>query len=197
MKNIYPISRNQLSRTEKESLLKQKGIVIWMTGLSGAGKSTLAVALEKELFQLGFHTQLLDGDNIRQGLCKDLSFSEEDRMESTRRVAEVAKLFINCGIITICSFVSQAVAMRMLVKNIVGENSFFEIYINAPLRVAEKRDVKGLYKKARKGEISDFTGLHSAFETPEKPALELRTDALTIKESVDLLLDFILPKIRI
>lgn len=197
MKNIYPIHENQLTREDKELKLKQRGTVIWLTGLSGAGKSTLSVALEKELFALGYHTQLLDGDNIRIGLCNNLSFSVEDRLECTRRVAEVAKLFINSGIITICSFVSQTNAMRKLVKNIVGEESFYEIYINAPLRVAEKRDVKGLYKKARSGEIKDFTGLHSEFEAPENPALELRTDALTVQESVELLLDFIYPKIRI
>jgi len=189
--NIHPIFDRQLAREDKEALLKQRGMVLWMTGLSGSGKSTIAIGLEKKLFGEGFVTQVLDGDNIRTGLNKDLKFSETDRLENTRRIAEVAKLFANCGIITICSFVSPTDDIREQVRSIIGKKDFFEIYVNASFEVCETRDVKGLYKKARQGEIKHFTGLDAPFEAPENPALEIKTDELDVNESIEKLHRFV------
>lgn len=191
--NIHPIFDRLLQRGDKESLLKQRSKVIWLTGLSGSGKSTIAEAVEKELHNRGFLTMLLDGDNIRTGINNNLTFSAEDRVENIRRIAEVSKLFLNCGIITINSFVSPTNEIRALAKGIIGEQDFLEVYVNAPLEVCEARDVKGLYAKARKGLIPDFTGITAPFEAPEHPALEIRTDELEIQEGVQRLLDFILP----
>lgn len=191
--NIHPIFDRLLQRGDKESLLKQRSKVIWLTGLSGSGKSTIAEAVEKELHNRGFLTMLLDGDNIRTGINNNLTFSAEDRVENIRRIAEVSKLFLNCGIITINSFVSPTNEIRALAKGIIGEKDFLEVYVNAPLEVCEARDVKGLYAKARKGLIPDFTGITAPFEAPEHPALEIRTDELEIQEGVQRLLDFILP----
>ena len=189
--NIHPIFEKQLSRGDKETLMKQRGMVLWMTGLSGSGKSTIAIGLEKKLYSEGFITEILDGDNIRAGLNKDLKFSEADRLENTRRIAEVAKLFAHCGIVTICSFVSPTNDIREQVRGIIGEKDFFEIYINAPFAVCEDRDVKGLYKKARNGEIKHFTGLDAPFEEPTHPALEIKTDELNVELSIDKLYLFI------
>ena len=197
MENIHPIFERQLSRQDKEQLLKQKGVVVWMTGLSGSGKSTIALGVERRLYQLGHICQLLDGDNLRTGLNVDLKFSEADRVENTRRVAEVAKLFANCGVITLCSFVSPTLDIRERVKGIIGENDFLEVYVNASYAVCEERDVKGLYKKARAGEIKNFTGLDSAFEEPLHPALEIRTDQMSPEESVELLLQLLLDKTKV
>jgi adenylylsulfate kinase len=196
LKNIFPIYNKMLTKEEKENLLKQRGIVLWFTGLSGSGKSTLAINVERELYTSGYLTQILDGDNIRSGLNKDLGFNEEDRKENIRRIAEVAKLFANCGIITLTSFVSPTREIRKLAADIIGENLFFEIYVNAPLEVCEQRDVKGLYKKARAGEIKDFTGIHQPFEAPENPFLEIRTDQMNVNEATDKILRSILPLIR-
>ena len=196
LKNIFPVKKGMITKEEKENLLKQKGIVLWFTGLSGSGKTTLALNVERELYTSGYLTQLLDGDNIRSGLNKDLSFSEADRLENIRRIAEVAKLFANCGIITFTTFVSPTIKIRNIAKQIIGENLFFEIYVNAPLEVCEQRDVKGLYKKARAGEIKDFTGIHQPFEPPVNPFLEIRTDKMTIEAATDKILRQILPKIR-
>ena len=149
LKNIFPINNKMLTKEDKENLLKQRGVVLWFTGLSGSGKSTLAINVERELFTSGYLTQILDGDNIRSGLNKDLGFSEEDRKENIRRIAEVAKLFANCGVVTLTSFVSPTREIRKLAADIIGEGLFYEIYVNAPLEVCEERDVKGLYKKAR------------------------------------------------
>jgi len=167
-KNIYPVFDKILSRADKEKLLNQKGIVLWFTGLSGSGKTTIAQHLEKELYSRGYLTQVLDGDNIRTGLNNNLGFSENDRTENIRRIAEVAKLFMDCGIITLCSFVSPTREMRQMAKEIIGEKDFIEIYVNAPLEVCEKRDVKGLYKKARNGEVKNFTGIDSSFDEPKR-----------------------------
>lgn len=194
--NIHPIFDRLLQRIDKEDLLQQTAKVIWLTGLSGSGKSTIAQNLEKILHANGNLTMLLDGDNIRSGINNNLSFSDADRIENIRRIAEVSKLFLNCGIITINSFVSPTNEIRKMAKELIGENDFLEIYINAPLEVCEARDVKGLYKKARAGLIPDFTGITSPFEAPENPALEIRTDKMEIEESVQLLLDFILPVIK-
>ena len=176
-------------------MLRQRSAVVWMTGLSGSGKSTVAKGVEKKLHEAGFLTQVLDGDNVRTGINNNLGFSPEDRTENIRRIAEVAKLFVECGIITICSFVSPTLAIRQNASDIIGDGDFLEIYINAPLEVCEARDVKGLYKKARAGEIKQFTGIDAPFEAPENPALEVKTAEMTIDESVKLVCDFLLPLI--
>ena len=191
--NIHPIFHRILQRADKEALLEQRAKVIWLTGLSGSGKSTIAEAAEKELHTMGFVTMLLDGDNIRAGINNNLTFSAEDRIENIRRIAEVSKLFLNCGIITINCFVSPTNDIRTLAKGIIGEEDFIEVYVNAPLEVCEARDVKGLYAKARKGLIPDFTGITAPFEAPEHPALTIPTHELEIQEGVQRLLDFILP----
>ncbi len=191
--NIHPIFDRLLSRSDKESFLNQKAKVVWMTGLSGSGKSTVAQGLESLLFSEGYFTQVLDGDNTRVGINNNLGFSLEDRKENIRRIAEVSKLFINAGMVCINSFVSPTIDIRAMAKEIIGEDDFLEIYINAPLEVCEARDVKGLYKKARNGEIKGFTGIDSPFEAPENPFLEIKTDILSLEESVQLVYQKILP----
>ena len=183
MNNLFPTD-HILQRTDKEKLLHQKGLVLWFTGLSGAGKTSIAIALEKELHEKGLLTQILDGDNIRTGINNNLGFSDADRTENIRRIAEVAKLFVNSGIITICCFVSPTEEIRNTARKIIGTGDFVEIFVNAPLAVCEQRDVKGLYAKARKGEIADFTGISAPFEDPVNPSLEIRTDEMSIAESV-------------
>ncbi|MBI1224040.1 MAG: adenylyl-sulfate kinase [Bacteroidetes bacterium] len=183
--NIHPVFDRLLSREERESFLNQKGKVIWMTGLSGSGKSTIAVQLERRLFENGFFAQVLDGDNIRSGINNNLGFSLEDRTENIRRISEVAKLYLNSGIITICTFVSPTEEIRSYAKSIIGAENFFEVFVNASLEVCEKRDVKGLYKKARKGEIPDFTGISSPFEPPVAPDLILDSGNETIDTCVE------------
>ena len=189
--NIFPHFDQMISREFRENRLGQRSKVIWLTGLSGSGKSTIGLALEKRLFQENFVAQLLDGDNIRSGINKNLGFSEEDRRENIRRIAEIAKLYLSSGIITINSFISPTAETRNIAKEIVGEADFLEIYINAPMATCESRDVKGLYKKARAGEIKGFTGVNQAYEEPENPALELRTDLLSVDEAVDILFTFL------
>jgi adenylylsulfate kinase len=192
--HIYPIYKDSLGKSDKEQLLQQKAVVLWMIGLSGSGKSTLAKALERILHERGHLTMLLDGDNLRTGINNNLGFSEEDRIENIRRAAETAKLFLQCGVVTICSFISPTASIRQMAKDIIGEECL-EIYINASLEVCEERDVKGLYKKARKGEIKNFTGIDSPFEAPQHPALELNTGELSQEECLNALLDFVLGKI--
>ncbi|MCB0430575.1 MAG: adenylyl-sulfate kinase [Flavobacteriales bacterium] len=194
-RHIYPIFNEILGRNEKEAFLNQKAVVIWMTGLSGSGKSTVAKHLERLLFSKGFFTQVIDGDNVRTGINNNLGFSKEDRNENIRRVAEVSKLFLNCGIITINCFVSPTVAYRQMAKEIIGDEDFLEVYINAPVEVCEQRDVKGLYKKARAGEIKDFTGISAPFEAPEHPDHEIRTDQTTVEEAVQALFEYLEPHI--
>jgi adenylylsulfate kinase len=189
--NIFPHFDQMISREFRENKLGQRSKVIWLTGLSGSGKSTIGLALEKRLFQENFVAQLLDGDNIRSGINKNLGFSEEDRKENIRRIAEIAKLYLSSGIITINSFISPTAETRNIAKEIVGDDDFLEIYINAPMATCESRDVKGLYKKARAGEIQGFTGVNQAYEEPENPALELRTDVLSVDEAVDKLFTFL------
>lgn len=193
--NIHPIFDNMLDRKAKESLLNQQAVVIWMTGLSGSGKSTLAKILEKKLHHQGILTKLLDGDNLRTGLNKNLGFSEQDREENIRRVAETARLFLENGVVTICSFVSPTKALRNMAREIIGEDDFLEIFVDASFDECAKRDVKGLYKKAIKGEIKDFTGLDAPFDTPKKPFLNIDTEKLTINESADLLYQNVIKKI--
>lgn len=173
--NIHSIKHTLLQKADKEKLLKQRGIVLWMTGLSGSGKSTLARALEFDLFEKGYTTKLLDGDNLRTGLNNNLGFTEADRMENIRRAAEVAKLFLENGEVVICSFVSPTDEIRSLAKSIIGEHDYFDVYVNASFEECAKRDVKGLYKKALNGEIKNFTGLDAPFEAPKNPFIEIKT----------------------
>lgn len=190
-KNIYPIFDRMLSRAEKEALLGQRGIMLWLTGLSGSGKSTLAIALERELHQRGLLCRILDGDNIRSGINNNLGFSAEDRVENIRRIAEVGKLFVDTGIITIAAFISPTNELRQMASRIIGADSFLEVYVSTPLEECEKRDVKGLYAKARRGEIKNFTGISAPFEAPLHPALSLDTSKLTLEEAVAALLHLI------
>lgn len=194
--NIHPIFNRMLDRKAKENLLNQRGVAVWMTGLSGSGKSTLANELENRLYKEGIFTKILDGDNVRTGLNKNLGFSDEDRHENIRRVAETAKLFIDNGIVTLCSFVSPTKEIRGMACKIIGKDDFLEIYVKASFEECGKRDVKGLYKKALNGEIKDFTGLDAPFDIPEKPFLEIDTEKLSIDESVDLLYQQVIKKIR-
>lgn len=194
--HIHPIFDRILSRQDKETFLKQRSTVVWLTGLSGSGKSTIAQALELQLHQEGFFTKLLDGDNIRVGLNKNLGFSEEDRAENIRRIAEAAKLFLDGGVIVLCSFVSPTNEIRNMAREIIGSDDFLEVYVNAPLEVCEARDVKGLYKKARAGEIKQFTGIDSPFEAPETPFMEIRTDQEDLLTSVSRLQTGLLPVIQ-
>lgn len=187
MNNIHPIFDHILQREDKEKLLKQKAVVLWMVGLSGSGKSTLAKLVEQALHEEGCITQLLDGDNLRTGINNNLTFSESDRIENIRRAAETAKLFLNCGIITICSFISPTEEIRSIARNIIGEADFCEVYVECPFEECEKRDVKGLYKKARAGEIKNFTGLDAPFEPPIAPSILVNTlleDLQTCKEKI-------------
>jgi adenylylsulfate kinase len=183
-------------RLKKEAMLKQHARVVWMCGLSGAGKSTLATLLDKELSDRDYLSQVIDGDIVRSGLNKGLGFTNEERQENLRRVAEVAKLFVGCGIITIVSFISPTRNVRLMAKSIVGETDYIEVFINAPLEICEKRDTKGLYKQAREGKIKDFTGIDSPFEPPENPDMEINTNDLTVEESTLKLRDFILPLVE-
>lgn len=182
-------------RTKKEEKLLQHARVIWMCGLSGAGKTTIAEELEIKLFQRGYMAQILDGDILRSGLNKDLGYSEEERMENLRRVAELSKLFLSCGIISINAFISPTIESRAMARTIVGRNNFIEVYINASIEVCEQRDTKGLYEKARKGMITDFTGINAPFEPPLKPDIEICTDKLTIDDSVNKLINYMIPLI--
>lgn len=194
-KNIHPIHDSLLNKEEKEAQLNQKAITIWMTGLSGSGKSTIAKHLEKSLANNGFITKVLDGDNVRIGICNNLDFSTQDRIENIRRISEISKLFIDGGIITINSFISPTIEIRKMAKDIIGPESFFEIFVDADLETCEKRDVKGLYAKARKGEIKDFTGISAPFEKPINSDLVLDTNNLTVSQSVEKIITAIKNKI--
>lgn len=185
-----------MSRADKEELLHQKGLMVWFTGLSGSGKSTIAIALERELHKRGLLCRILDGDNIRSGINNNLGFSAADRVENIRRIAEVGKLFVDTGIITLAAFISPNNDIRKMAASIIGEDDFMEVYVSTPIEECERRDVKGLYAKARKGEIANFTGISAPFEAPEHPILSLDTSVLTLEESVNQLLEIILPKIR-
>lgn len=195
-RHIYPIFDRMLQRNDREKLLGQKGIMLWFTGLSGSGKSTLAIALERELYNSGILCRILDGDNIRTGINNNLGFTEADRVENIRRIAEVAKLFVDCGVVTIAAFISPTEQIRQMAADIIGKDDFFEIYVNTPLEVCEERDVKGLYKKARQGEIKNFTGISAPFEAPLNPAITIDTSACSLEESVNLLKKIIIPQIK-
>ena len=194
-KHIYPVFDQIVSRHEKEKRLNQHSKVIWFTGLSGSGKTTLASALEKNLFDRGYLTQILDGDNIRTGINNNLGFSPEDRMENIRRIAEIAKLMINSGVICLCAFVSPTHDVRNVVRTIVGDEDYLEIYVSTPIEVCETRDIKGLYKKARTGEIKEFTGVSAPFEVPNNAVLSIDTSNKTVDECLEILLDKLLKEI--
>ena len=194
--NIHPIFDRLLTQTDREQRLQQKSKVLWLTGLSGSGKSTIAQALERRLYNNGYFAQVLDGDNIRSGINSNLGFSLEDRQENIRRIAEIAKLYLNSGIITLNSFISPTVEIRNFAKQIIGAENFIEIYINAPIEICEKRDVKGLYQKARKGLIKGFTGIDSPYEPPINPAIEIKTDQLSLEESVEQIFNYINPILK-
>jgi adenylylsulfate kinase len=193
--NIHTTFDKLLQREDKQSMLKQKGLVVWMTGLSGSGKTTIAVALEKMLASSGVLTQVLDGDNIRSGINNNLGFTEEDRKENIRRISEVSKLFVNCGIVTLNCFVSPTKDIRQQAKNILGDD-VVEVFVNTPFEECEKRDVKGLYAKARAGEIKNFTGLDAPFERPENPFVEIITVGHSVDECAKQIYDAVLPLIR-
>lgn len=185
------------SRSDFEKRNGHKGLVIWFTGLSGSGKSTLANEFNSYLFQQGKHSYILDGDNTRLGINHDLTFSDEDRTENNRRIAEIAKLFVEAGHIVLCSFISPFKKDRNLSKQIIGENDYFEVYVNSSLEACEKRDVKGMYKKARNGELESFTGISSPYQVPENPNLVLDTEHQTIQECLNQLVSSVEPIITL
>jgi adenylylsulfate kinase len=194
--HIHPVFDRLLQRGDKEALLGQHGLCIWMTGLSGSGKSTIAVELERLLHAEGIHSMVLDGDNVRTGINNNLGFSEADRTENIRRIAEVAKLFVGNGTVTICCFVSPTIAIREQAKAIIGANDFVEVFIDTPLEECERRDVKGLYAKARAGEVKDFTGISAPFEAPVQADIVVTTTGREPDDSAGEIFAFTLPRIK-
>lgn len=186
----------KITRAKRENINGHKAICVWFTGLSGSGKSTLASHLEEELFQKGYKTYVLDGDNVRNGLSKDLTFTEKDRDENLRRIGEVTKLMCDAGIIVIAAFVSPFIHERAMLRNIIGD-LYNEVFVDTPLEICEERDIKGLYKKARRGEIANFTGIGSPYEPPLTAEIHVETKNLSINQSVSLVLQNILPKIQL
>ena len=195
-KNIVPHSF-QITIEDRRKQNNHSSFLVWFTGLSGSGKSTIANALEYELHRLGIKTYVLDGDNIRKGLNNNLSFSKEDRTENIRRIAEVANLMIDAGLVVLASFVSPYKKDRENIKSIVKDVNFVEVYINTSIEECERRDVKGLYKKARAGEISNMTGISAPYEVPEHPDIEILTEKESVKASVKKIIDFITPKLQL
>ncbi|HMQ76720.1 MAG TPA: adenylyl-sulfate kinase [Flavobacteriales bacterium] len=195
-RHIHPVQDRLLGRSAKEALLGQRGLCVWMTGLSGCGKSTIAIGLERAFLDQGRYAVVLDGDNVRTGINSNLGFSDADRTENIRRIAEVAKLFVQNGAVVICCFVSPTIAIREQAKAIIGTQDFVEVFIDTPLEECERRDVKGLYAKARAGEVKDFTGISAPFEAPPAPAIRIATQGRTEKASTMELLNFILPRIQ-
>lgn len=196
MQHIYPVFDKILGRADKEQLLGQRGCVLWFTGLSGSGKTTIARHVEIELARASVLTQVLDGDNIRTGINSNLGFGEDDRRENIRRIAEVSKLFVHCGVVTLNCFISPTIEMRQMARTIIGADDFIEVFVDTSLEECEARDVKGLYKKARAGEIPDFTGIHAPFEAPLQPDIHVRTEAGTLDECVQQVLEAVLPRIK-
>ena len=187
--NIHPIHDRTVQRSEREARNGHPGGVYWLTGLSGSGKSTIATAVERQLFEAGQFVVLLDGDNVRTGLCGDLGFSLEDRRENIRRIAEAAKLFVATGARVLCSFVSPTREIRAMARDIIGGEDFHEVFVNTPLEICESRDVKGLYAKARAGQIKNFTGIDSPYEAPTHPFLDLKTADLTVAQAASKLIE--------
>lgn len=190
--NIYPIYDRMMSRQDRETLLRQHGLMVWFTGLSGSGKSTVALGVERELHARGLLCRILDGDNIRAGINNNLGFSQEDRYENIRRIAEVGKLFVQTGVITLACFVSPTEDIREMARQIVGDEDFKEVFISTPLAECERRDVKGLYAKARQGLVKDFTGISAPFEAPRNPALSIDTSRIPLEESVKQVVEMIM-----
>lgn len=189
--NIYPIYEKMMTRQDKEQLLGQRGMMIWFTGLSGSGKSTIALGVERELHARGILCRILDGDNIRTGINAGLGFSADDRRENIRRIAEVGKLFVDTGIVTLAAFVSPTNEYRQMARDIIGADDFFEVYVSTPLEECERRDVKGLYARARRGEVKDFTGISAPFEAPANPALNIDTTRQPLEVSVQQVVDLV------
>jgi adenylylsulfate kinase len=197
MTNSNIIHHNhKVTKAERAELLGQVPVILWFTGLSGSGKSTIAGRVEELLHEQGYATYLLDGDNVRHGLSSDLGFTAEDRKENIRRIGETAKLFLDAGLIVLAAFISPFAKDRQLLRDSVGEGEFIEIYVNCPLEIAEQRDTKGLYKKARAGVLNDFTGIDSPFEAPVKPELEIMSNELSVEQAAQKILKKVLPLIR-
>lgn len=194
MNNLFPFD-SKITNEERSRLLQQRSKVIWFTGLSGSGKTTLATQLEFQLYARNFKTYLLDGDNVRGGLNIDLDFSHHSRKENIRRIGEVSKLFLDSGLVVLSAFISPFDEDRKLVRTIVGSDNFIEVFVDCPLEVCEQRDVKGLYKKARLGEVKSFTGISSPYQRPQNPDINIRTDLQSVSESVSTLLEFITSRI--
>ncbi len=194
--NVIPHSFS-VNREMRSAIKEHSSFLLWFTGLSGSGKSTIANAVEKELCHRGIHTYILDGDNVRKGLNNNLAFSPEDRKENIRRIAEVANLMVDAGLVILAAFVSPYKEDRKNIKNIVGEENFIEIFVNTPIEECERRDVKGLYAKARAGEIKDFTGVNAPYEAPESPNVEIDTTKVSIKKAVDIIIAYIDNKLKI
>ncbi len=190
--NIYPIYDKMMTREDREQLLHQRGVMVWFTGLSGSGKSTVALGVERELHKRGILCRILDGDNIRAGINSNLGFSQEDRTENIRRIAEIGKLFVDTGVVTLACFVSPTEDIRQMARDIVGKDDFKEVFVSTPLEECERRDVKGLYAKARKGQVKDFTGISAPFEAPKHPALSIDTSVLPLEESVHKVVELVL-----
>jgi len=194
--NLHPVFHQMLGRADKEARLQQRGLVVWLYGLSGSGKSTLAIALERQLAAEGYFTQVLDGDNIRSGLNGNLGFSDEERRENIRRIAEVARLFLDAGVVTLASFITPRQELRDLARDIIGPSDFLEAYVHARFEICHQRDPKGLYEKAHSGAVSNFTGKDSAFEEPADPELFLDTERHSVEECRQRLYDAVQPRIR-
>ena len=194
--NIYPIYDRMMTRQDKESLLGQRGIMIWFTGLSGSGKSTVAMGVERELHAQGILCRILDGDNVRAGINNNLGFSAEDRIENIRRIAEIGKLFVQTGVVTLACFVSPTNDIRQMAREIVGEEDFLEVYISTPIEECERRDVKGLYARARKGEVKNFTGISAPFEAPVNADIDIDTSKIPLEESVRTLTELIIKRVK-
>ena len=194
--NIYPIYDRMMTRQDKESLLGQRGIMIWFTGLSGSGKSTVAMGVERELHAQGILCRILDGDNVRTGINNNLGFSAEDRIENIRRIAEIGKLFVQTGVVTLACFVSPTNDIRQMAREIVGKEDFLEVYISTPIEECERRDVKGLYARARKGEVKNFTGISAPFEAPVSPDIAIDTSKIPLEESVKTLTELIIKRVN-
>ena len=194
--NIYPIYDRMMTRQDKESLLGQRGIMIWFTGLSGSGKSTVAMGVERELHAQGILCRILDGDNVRAGINNNLGFSAEDRIENIRRIAEIGKLFVQTGVVTLACFVSPTNDIRQMAREIVGKEDFLEVYISTPIEECERRDVKGLYARAKKGEVKNFTGISAPFEAPVSPDIDIDTSKIPLEESVRTLTELIIRRVK-
>ena len=197
MSDLYPIHGQMITREEREARLRQRAKVVWLFGLSGSGKSTLVTALERRLFADGFTTTHLDGDNLRTGVNKGLGFSDADREENIRRVAEVSKLFLNSGVICLNSFITPRESLRGLAREIIGAENLLEIYVECSFETCRKRDVKGLYKKVDAGQVTNFTGKEQAFEPPTSPHLVLNTETTSLEQSLESLSSFVLGQVRV